>query len=229
MVQLSKLFAREGSARADGQTGKGESYGQPHQCKPLLLCVVLCVLEALYSLVQHGQGVATLVSVGGVEFLCQLRQHSCTSLHSLIDGILEDLMKLPSTGSLAHSPASRVSSSISMSHDCHMTPPHGIVPVDSNGETFTTEDTSDVGPLSSVPPTFDTEGGNPAEPPISSGGGAGTRPMGWKYDGLGSMSAVTLHEKPAPATTAAEEGDLPLFPWIPLTKNDQQVLSVTNQ
>ena len=44
---------------------------------------------------QHTTAAQTVVEVGGVEFLSQLRLHCDPALHSLIDDILEQLLKLP--------------------------------------------------------------------------------------------------------------------------------------
>ena len=45
---------------------------------------------------QHEKAVQTLVDLGGVEFLSQLRLHCDPSLHPLIDEVLENIMMLPS-------------------------------------------------------------------------------------------------------------------------------------
>ena len=47
--------------------------------------------------VQHREAASTLVDLGGVEFLSQLRLHCDESLHSLIDEVLEQLLQQPFT------------------------------------------------------------------------------------------------------------------------------------
>eukprot|EP00731_Ephydatia_muelleri_P025996 Em0018g96a len=54
------------------------------------------VLGLLSELSQHEKAVQTLVDLGGVEFLSQLRLHCDPSLHPLIDEVLENIMMLPS-------------------------------------------------------------------------------------------------------------------------------------
>ena len=51
----------------------------------------------IYDWLQHEPAARTLVDIGGVEFLSQLRQNCDLSLHPLIDGTLEHLLTIPST------------------------------------------------------------------------------------------------------------------------------------
>ena len=48
----------------------------------------------LYNL-QYDSAATTLVSIGGVEFLSQLRGHIEPSLHPLIDDTLEHMLRVP--------------------------------------------------------------------------------------------------------------------------------------
>ena len=52
-------------------------------------------LISISLLLQHEEAANTLVELGGVEFLSQLRLHCDPSLHFFIDETLEHLLKLP--------------------------------------------------------------------------------------------------------------------------------------
>ena len=65
---------------------------------------------------QHEKAVQTLVDLGGVEFLSQLRMHSDPSLHSLVDEALENIMMIPSD-LVGLTPQSSTSSSSQLTTD----------------------------------------------------------------------------------------------------------------
>ncbi len=57
----------------------------------------ICVYYDIVFLVQNTTAAYTMLEVGGVEFISQLRPHCDTALHPIIDDILEQLLQLPTT------------------------------------------------------------------------------------------------------------------------------------
>ena len=78
-------------------------------------------LDNLYTLhLQHESVAETLVDIGGVEFLSQLRQNCDPSLHSLIDETLEHLLRIPSTSTCELSPLTSYRSTTFCSSSMYM-------------------------------------------------------------------------------------------------------------
>ena len=100
---------------------------------------------------QHETAAQTLVEVGGVEFLSQLRLHCDPSLHPLLDEILEQLLKLPesaiSAEGVAPILAANDASPLNEFGGTSAVKQYSDVPVlsQSSQYTFTTESTSDFG------------------------------------------------------------------------------------
>ena len=112
---------------------------------------MLCVPRVSLLLLQHEPAASTLVEIGAVQFLSQLRVHSDPSLHVTVDTVLEHLLKLPQAST--NSPTSAASQRLVHHHYPTGTPPHSRdesphFPQQSQGssqQTFSTDYTSDVG------------------------------------------------------------------------------------
>ena len=56
----------------------------------------------MFLVIQNEAAAVFLVNIGGVEFISQLRPHLDSSLHPSVDGIIENLLKLPSSSIESH-------------------------------------------------------------------------------------------------------------------------------
>ena len=141
---------------------------------------------AWHAILQHETAVQTLVELGGVEFLSQLRMHCDPSLHPLVDEVLEHMMMLPSNlVGLA-------------SRGNHTSPSNSTLSPNSR---LTTDTTSDMG--SYTPTCKDTPG--PVE--NRTGGGAScSLPPQCMERVVPTESCVNVpHQSPSGADLAASE------------------------
>lgn len=69
----------------------------------------------------------SLVDIGAVDFLSELRPHLDSGMHIAIDNILENLMKLPASSCVSHSPVAN-SEHTSQSSQIHVPVGTNIVP-----------------------------------------------------------------------------------------------------
>ena len=181
-----------------------------------------------------------------MEFLCQLRLHSDPALHPLIDQVVDELLKLQDSGAavVVHAACSpeEGEGGEPVPQDTGLTP-----------STFTSEDTSDIGPhthlhssrlqqsslAAPISPWLQPSESLPVRVPPRSGGWVGPG-SGWRYEGMESVSGVTLSDSRTVEVLErggeSGEGEGPVemsggtvLSWLVITKSDQHVLAVTHR